>query len=706
MVWEWGLDTIENGTKALLKVIKATGYKAGLNYDGKTIEYLAITSQNTIAELRDALNENTIEIWGGTFTQPYGGIIGHESNIRQRVMGIRSFENILGKRPKIFAEEEFDVFPQLPQILNQLGYKGVILFPQHTWHTPTFPFENDSTITWRGLDGAMVPAIPLSSGSLMRGIPTALKTMRNHSGPQDVLFISWLEILDKPNWMWDSNFVISIFSEMNSQNDIEIMSVHASEFLQNNHTNKASVREYTLDDYFHGISCGKNGDNLVRSWRLAEESLLQAEFLATWCSYLGSPYPQYDAYPEWELDDAWRHLLQSQGHDAYECEGLTNFAGKRYAQLSLMRSKDVQKRCEQHLFKQNIGSVENYFIIKDPLQAEGLEVEFGRDGQANKICFNGNNLVASPVGLPRGWFASKTPVKIERKGTTIVTTEIKSNFAEGTLKWTYNPNEIALKGQLNLFFKSKPEPGILKSVTLPIRTPQPVKKFLVDSPFAVTEVHPNGLWVHRQPSGYWLTSQQWEEWIKNPITYLSFICLQSQDIGLQYVSRQNVLAIGQENGFDAVIFGYDAWDQENWRNNATCDFAILPAFDISKKSLLERSANVWARRFNFNGYTFVSCEGNAFITGIRRVGEECEIRCFETEGETSKIEFMFPWEIAMIRKINLMGETLELVETAYNNKAQLQMQPYEIVSLRVKFKGKEVEYPPIKEYRSIWVGEN
>ena len=64
-----------------------------------------------------------VELIGGTYGQPLGTMFSGESNIRQRIYGVRAVMRLLGYRPRTFWEEEFDFFPQLPQMLNGVEFE-------------------------------------------------------------------------------------------------------------------------------------------------------------------------------------------------------------------------------------------------------------------------------------------------------------------------------------------------------------------------------------------------------------------------------------------------------------------------------------------------------------------------------------------------------------------------------------------------------
>ena len=60
----------------------------------------------------------------------------------------------------------------------------------------------------------------------------------------------------------------------------------------------APVRKYTLDDVFHGMSIGKNGDLFRRLSRQAEGTAAQLpKSLSAVLGLFGRPYASWDVYP-------------------------------------------------------------------------------------------------------------------------------------------------------------------------------------------------------------------------------------------------------------------------------------------------------------------------------------------------------------------------------------------------------------------------
>ncbi|GIV01598.1 MAG: hypothetical protein KatS3mg015_0428 [Fimbriimonadales bacterium] len=694
MVWEWGEDTLTVSVQSLRIVLDQLPLIAGLNFDGKGIEYLAERNPASIEWLRDALGEGRVELWGGTYTQPYGHMIGHESNVRQRQTGVAAFRRILGERPRVFVEEEFDLFPQLPQMLTLLEYEGAMLFPQHTWHTPTIPETEEEVVSWMSPDGSSLPTIPYSRRCLMRGIPTALDRLDDPLLQEDgSLLVTWLEVLDKPNWMWRSEFVLPYLRALlENDKNVRIEPTTLLAFLQE----RAPSRKLLLpqEETFHGISVGKNGDALPRLWRSAEGVLLTAEHLSAWCSLLGRPYPQFDAYPEWQLAEAWRFLMQSQGHDAYECEGLTHRAGRRYAQMATMLAKDVLDRAKTHLKQKDL-------LRTADAEAQPCPFQVLPDGRvADELG------ILEPCLLPIGW----------RRETEVASAagslryDIGSEWGAGVQKVTAGADGI-LRIQTTLALSRLPEAGILQSIRLSLTFRSEPRTFRADSPFLVTTVRPSGRWIHRQPTGDWLTSPQWEEWIENPLTFLTFFTVQTDRGEVLFASKQNTLALVRENAVEVVLFTRDAWDEDAVDRRATLDSAValLPA-DATNLDRLVTAARAFLHPLHpslatRNGLSFASIQGPAFVTCVRKEGEDVEVRLFETEGSAGEALLEFPWHVESATRVNLVGaEDGDLSPEFEDRRIALPLRPHQIVTLRIRFQGIRTQYPDIDRYRDVWVG--
>ncbi len=330
MEWLWGYNTLPGSARDMLAFCAATGARGNLNFDGIGYEKLAAEAPEALAELRAAVTAGQIEVVGASYGQPYGLFHGGESNVRQRIYGARAVRRLLGVWPRTCWEEEFDFFPQLPQMLRGVGFEYASLFFQWTWHTPHIPREEAPAVWWEGLDGSRLLAGTRNALNLHQW-PEDFDGLLESPGLREMDrpgLVQWLELMPSPDWMCRSELMLPKLRALLDHPDFELRCVTLPEYLEVVR-DLAVPRTYTLDDVFHGMSLGKNGDRFRRLSRQAEQSVLAAEALSALSGFLGRPYPGWDVYPVWELEEAWRELLAAQHHDNDECEGLCGHVGQR-----------------------------------------------------------------------------------------------------------------------------------------------------------------------------------------------------------------------------------------------------------------------------------------------------------------------------------------------------------------------------------------
>ena len=253
--------------------------------------------------------------------------------------------------PRTFWTEEFDFFPQLPQLLAASGFEGACLFFQWTWHTPVVPEETAPLVLWEGIDGTRLPCVPKNELCLHQwpeDFEGRLERPLARESAEPAL-VQWVELLPSPDWMCRSELLLPRLRELAADARFELRPVTLSGLIAARDAATAPVRAYTLDDVFHGVSLGKNADCIPRFSRTGEEQLLAAESLASLAGMFGRPYPSWDIYPHWELEEAWKDLCTAQHHDVHECEGLCGAIGERYFEKSLGLAGEVFARALEHL---------------------------------------------------------------------------------------------------------------------------------------------------------------------------------------------------------------------------------------------------------------------------------------------------------------------------------------------------------------------
>jgi alpha-mannosidase len=345
MEWLWGYFVLPESVRDMLWYCRKTGTKGNINFDAVGYEKLAVQAPQALASLREAIAGGTVEVVGASYGQPYGLFHGGESNIRQRVYGVRSVLRHLDARPRSYWEEEYDYFPQLPQMLRGVGFTYASLFYQWTWHTPHIPMQEEQTVYLQGLDGSQLLAATRNSLNLHQW-PEDFEGLLDSnalSEREKPGILQWLELMPSPDWMCRAELMLPQMQNLQRRDGITLRAVTLSELLEEV-GQEAQPRYYDMAEVFHGVSLGKNGDLFRRRSRACEESLLTAESLSTMMGFLGRPYPSWNVYPEWELGEAWKELLVAQHHDNDECEGLCGHVGASSYDRSLTLSDFVTRR--------------------------------------------------------------------------------------------------------------------------------------------------------------------------------------------------------------------------------------------------------------------------------------------------------------------------------------------------------------------------
>jgi len=172
----WGAETSSNGItlkdgwykgiiphffrEYVFEMLKKNSWlKIALELDGYTFEDAMKKAPHFIEELKKWISSGQLEIVDGTYSQPYAFIISGESNIRQLQYGKEATKRALGIDVKFLLKQEAYFHPQLPQILKEMGYKGVIM--RTYWpHYGQAPAIDVHRVLWEGLDGTKIDTVP------------------------------------------------------------------------------------------------------------------------------------------------------------------------------------------------------------------------------------------------------------------------------------------------------------------------------------------------------------------------------------------------------------------------------------------------------------------------------------------------------------------------------------------------------------------
>lgn len=716
MEWLWGYHVLPGSVRDMIHLCREAGVKGCVNFDGIGYEKLAVENPEAFQELREAIRSGLIEVVGASYGQPYGLFHGGESNIRQRVYGVRTCMRLFGVRPRTFWEEEFDFFPQLPQILAGCGFTGASLYFQWTWHTPEIPREQVPVILWEGLDGTRLPTatrnrlnlhqwpedMDILLKELVEEIESAKRTAKAlhraegegmidrddvedtaitiAEGPKP-LILQWLELMPSPDWMCRSEVILPKLRELLDDPRFEIERLTLGEYLAKNAAG-APVRRYSMDEVWHGMTLGKNGERMRSKSRDLESQLVFLESQSATMSLFGRPYRQWDIYPTWEIEEAWRYLLMAQHHDNDECEGLCGRVGVTHYEAGGQIARQLQLRQQGHWSgEQHLKPVawqshlhgDGPFGWK-PQVDENLRMPLVDAGKLSPRNDRSNELDCS-IEFAQARIRALLPDGASELQLELLAWPEQGKVSVGTFSGVEGFDAECVHFLLPF---DRPEPGLNNSVQLRMGLDRPFR-IITDQAYSILEVHPSRTWPKKYPTGDWMTSSQWFESVERPFTSYSFVDLVDEN-GSGVLILHNVMQqwFRDDDGVRCIISAHDPWDEEyyvpgmssiafvphgpitnadRWRVSNHCRLKLLPEANLPLPSFSPVKVtcpNVAATAFyreieEFSGRGLESYAG-------RGMGYPFILRLVEFDGIAGKVEVTLPGPIAKAIKTNLMGE--------------------------------------------------
>jgi alpha-mannosidase len=441
------------------------------------------------------------------------------------------------------------------------------------------------------------------------------------------------------DWMCRAEVVLPEIRQLLNDPQFDVYFATLPQYLEPRRT-QAPVRKYTLDDVFHGMSIGKNGDLFRRLSRRAESSALAAESLSALLGLFGRPYASWDVYPTWELDEAWRELLSAQHHDNEECEGLCGYVGRYSYERSLQLTEGIVERGLRRLAQRVDGSAGD-LVVYNPLGWERTDVAHDP--------LTGSEVVAADVPgfgyrtVARITAAHSPPPTVLEDGATVrlrrgalevavdlesgaITELASAEFPAGIL----DPDRplatfhMVCGGEVETFAgvevhvdRAKSAPSVLvrrrardgsvlcvrislapvidavdlhvtsdavprsdsrmaAALQMPITFRLPGVQLIHDHPFGISEIRAEGTYRRKYPTGDWMTSPQVYEEIYNPFTALSFVDFVAGKLGVLYIHDGSQGMLRDGSVVRNLLSMHDAWDEDYFVAGLDARMRILP----------------------------------------------------------------------------------------------------------------------------------
>lgn len=689
--WLWGYHVLPGCIRDMLRFCQATGTKGCVNFDGVGYEKLAAEAPEALAELRDAIRSGIVEPVGCSYGQPYGLFHGGESNVRQRIYGVRTAMRVLGARPTTFWEEEFDFYPQLPQMLRSCGFEFGSLFFQWTWHTPEVPKEDAPVVEWEGIDGSRILTATRNKLNLHQwpedfdGLLDELAGQAGTSAKAPTsLILQWLELMPSPDWMCRSEVLLPRMKELLSDPRFDVRATTLGEYLRNVQTDfltkpmdspldsiessirtqsalsdsslEIPVRRYSMDQVWHGMSLGKNWDAHVRKSGYVERLLTAGESLLATLSLFGRPYANWDVYPSWEFEEAWRHLLAFQHHDNHECEGLCghvadglyvnafelakqlqrgmehlaarldapphtlvayNPLGQTATVSSRMTNQERSARLEVPTLGYRTVPVDAFVHAHRQWEVQGVLARFAQNGFEVEIDLrtgvlrqlsvpgSAHRLSERNPPFPRlNWISDGRPMsngeveemQVFDDGATIELTcgPDKRVAFRYTLCQTMDAVDLLIGANLEGI---APDPGVASGVHLEFGFPLFRTEIIADQPYSMAKVEPSGKRLRKYPKGDWMTSPQWFETVEGSVTGLTFVdFVEPSGEGLMVVHGGSQQWWAGPNSARNLVNMMDPWDEGRAVASGQKSYRLIPHGPLSnaeRRRLADRSITMF-----------------------------------------------------------------------------------------------------------------
>lgn len=317
-------------------------WKLCLDVEPISWETLRRTDPRSYDAIKRHLNDpaGRVEIVAGSYAQPFGWVIGGESNIRHLTRGMEIVrEHFPGVAVDTYATQEPCWSSSFPQILRSLGFKRAVLKNPGTAWAGYASGTDRETVLWVGPDGTSIPCVPRYA---CEELLNAWETEAGYMKP---------DFIDKCIARGIAHPVGSFLQDLGWP---------AYPRLDGDRIRYATWREYmeeiaappseawliTQEDIRCTLPWGEGTlQRMSREVRSAEQAVLAAEKMASLASVVTG-----FAYPEEKLREAWDQLLLSQHHDAWICattrDGREKWAWQAGAQswMAELLSNDIRER--------------------------------------------------------------------------------------------------------------------------------------------------------------------------------------------------------------------------------------------------------------------------------------------------------------------------------------------------------------------------
>ena len=360
------------------------GYKVGLELEAITFEHWAKTNPRLIEEIVDRVKAGQIEILDGTYTQPYGHVLSHESMARQFLYGQEALQRVLGTRSLTHYKQEHMFVPNMPGLLLAAGIRHAVL-RSHIHHMGCCSAIEEEFILWQGPDGESIPTVPnwyadqcpycfkddtlrqFEATARTRGVERMLLSY-GWDVCHDEDYIAeyakkWQEGLDPDSplaHLRHEKFVVGDWPTWGISDhmlqdflDRGYEPTSLAAFIDSYGTD-GKARRFDADYFQYSFLWGTHGDEALAAIRSAEASLYTAEVAQSLGTRLGGQgYPGDGAV----LEEAWKKVMEAECHDIHVAPGSFTWGSAGFpARMATQWCQDAKQEAD-HILQRGVGDL-------------------------------------------------------------------------------------------------------------------------------------------------------------------------------------------------------------------------------------------------------------------------------------------------------------------------------------------------------------
>lgn len=312
--YEKNFSSVYTIEKMLDAIDEYPGLVVSMELDSFTYEELASSAPDTIARLKEAIQNKKAFVEGGTYGQPLGQDYGGESNIAHLVYGKRTIQDLLSYDLRTFLVEEQWFHPQLPQLLRQSGFSYASLQCQNSGQVKPM---KASMFSWRGIDGTTIPTIPANAHMVscvkQYGDYTYLWDSLQQS--EQPLLFQWAEVW-VPGMDWGAS-IAPFEKAINFMKEKKAIFTSLQGYFEQSQQKALEEVALTLDDSNYGNDWYQDG-----GWGFDGDQII---YVNKECEHWMQAYDALRLYEKRGDDEArhafWKRLLVLQNHDVSVARG-------------------------------------------------------------------------------------------------------------------------------------------------------------------------------------------------------------------------------------------------------------------------------------------------------------------------------------------------------------------------------------------------